>query len=151
MESSEEHALTLQLPFRYHPGRHAGLQLMHIDRRPDAGSKLRERHRQSVRVVFLTKAYLHVDAHATKLVHEMPFLGDDVPKLIPHLAQTLLQRIDPFLEFQILFEERGADVGARHFEISPPAASSWLQFSSSQSRSIRARRCLHGCPLPCLA
>src|SRR5947209_20555034 len=146
MESSEEDPLTLQFSLRYHPGCQAGLQLIHIDHRPDACSKLREPHRQPVRVVFLAKACLDVNAYAAKFVHEMPFLGDEVPKLIPHLAQTLLQRRNSFLQFQILLEERGADVGGDHPEMPPLAVSSWLQFSSSQSRSIRARRCLHGCP-----
>src|SRR6266496_3613195 len=151
MESSEEDPLTLQFSLRYHPGCHAGLQLIHIDRRPDAGSKLRERHRQPVRVVFLAKARLDMNSYTAELVNKMAFLCDDVPQLIPHLAQTLLQRVDSFLEFQILLEKRGSDVGGDHPEMPPLAVSSWLQFSSSQSRSIRARRCLHGCPLPCLA
>src|SRR5438093_13626170 len=93
MESSEEDALTLQFSLRYHPGRHAGLQLIHIDRRPDAGAKLGERYRHPFGVVFLAKACLHVNADAAKLVHEMPFLCDDVPKLVSYQAQTLLERV----------------------------------------------------------
>src|SRR2546422_5765272 len=119
MESPEEDPLALQLSLRYHPGGHAGLQLIHIDRRPDARSKLRERHRQPVRVVFLAKACLYMNADATKLVHEMPFLCDDVPKLVSYLPQTLLQRVDSFVEFHILLEKRGAEVGAGHSDIFP--------------------------------
>src|SRR5438309_9508054 len=125
MQSPEEHSLALQLSLRDHPGRYAGPQLIGIHRRPNAGSELREREGKSVRVVSLAKACFHVDADAAKLVHEMPLLGDDVPKLIPHLGQTLLERIDSFLEFQILLEKSGSDVAAGHREISPLAASSW--------------------------
>src|SRR5438094_5678293 len=107
MESSEEDPLTLQFSLRYHPGCQAGLQLIHIDHRPDAASKPRKGQSKSVRVVFFAETCLDVNAYAAKLVHEMPFLGDEVPKPIPHLAQTLLQRIDSFLEFQILLEKRG--------------------------------------------
>jgi hypothetical protein len=150
MESSEEHTLTLEFSFRYHPGRHAGFQLIHIDRRLDAGGKLREGQGKSVRVVFLAETCLHVNANAPKLVHEMSFLGDDIPKLIPHLAQTFLQRVDSFLEIQIFVQESGSDVRDGHLETSPLAVSSWFDICSSQFRSMRARRCLHGCPLPCL-
>src|SRR5438093_9984069 len=112
MESSEEDPLTLQFSLRYHAGCHAGLQLIHIDRRPDAASKPRKGQGKSVRVVFFAETCLDVNAYAAKLVHEMPFLGDEIPKLIPHLAQTLLERVDCFLAFQILLEQRGAHVGA---------------------------------------
>jgi len=119
MESSEEDPLTLQFSLRYHPGCQAGLQLIHIDRRPDAASKPRKGQSKSVRVVFFAETCLDVNAYAAKLVHEMAFLCDDVPKLIPYVAQTLLQRVDSFLEFQILLEKRASDVGAGHSDIFP--------------------------------
>jgi len=99
MEGPEEDPLALQLSLRYHPGRHAGFHLIHIDRRPDAGGKLRERKSKSVRIVFLAKAWFYVNAYATKLVHKVAFFCDDIPQLIPYLAQTLFERIDSFLEF----------------------------------------------------
>src|SRR5256712_847308 len=129
MESSEEDPLTLQFSLRYHPGCDADLQLIHIDRRLDAASKPRKGQSKSVRVVFFAETCLDVNAYAAKLVHEMAFLCDEVPKLIPHLAQTLLQRIDSFLQFQILLEKRGAAVGGDHLSHLP-----WLSEPGYNSR-----------------
>ena len=60
-----------------------------------------------------------MNAYAAKFIHEMAFFRDDVAKLVPYLAQTLLQRVDSFLELQILIEKRGSDVGASHSDIFP--------------------------------